>query len=796
DREKFRVSLRKLRRQGSKILVNSEIRRRKPRTSYSPLSLELSTQQAVPLETPQAVQRFWCDGPLTTTSRWVISASKTLRHPGLLACNMCNPRQIWKVDSSGFLHPIDFSKAYPGGDRDIRISESFSPTNDLRVGVRTPGFNAGHPVQDFHLLCRSHKDSLSSKVLKYASDTVALKSDFSIRPYATDEVHEFGERERSSWDSVEPLIKTKLICKRMYRVQFCTHKELKDCAYLDPNVNICLFLVNYCFLFDGEQPSDEEFSDFTWHLRLLPDSKLYKTLFMSPPSPEHHNVYLFNITNPEQMLRGAKPRLKQVGPFVFRVETEISHTQFSREPRPRTLEYGFRSRFYFENRGSASSYEEKIFIPNLVHQGVVNNRFKANHPDALINLTPKEALWGYKVTAFGKWFEIGLLRSFNSSDMTNYVVDTGAEDVRRTGTVLSIDSHRQTTYYEHEEPNLVSGKVGYQTSPNAKVGDVLEITSKSLCRKIRLVANSTGPSKNHDGVKLLNFRLPSSEHMDSTTKWSERQYCLSSDECVPRGLISLGCHREEMRGIRLYVSSPFFLRGDPRVKERFEFLDPVDVAKHDTEINVEPKGLVEKKRVQTRQDCQVYSGRGLKLCSDRRINADYFNTKTEKARQNLVWTIEKSSRFLMKTVRNNAKNDTAQYQFLQTYCDRFGSSQATPFNRYWQPIGYLVDDVKRFLRIDHEKMADYDSLEAVRTSILKPFEMLQNCLKTFIGLFSVTTVVLAIALVFVLVARNHTVVSPLTIDAAKFDQDNLSQTSSPDPTADRKYSIATVSETI
>ncbi|KAG5455334.1 Scavenger receptor class B member 1 [Clonorchis sinensis] len=552
---------------------------------------------------------------------------------------MCNPRQIWKVDSSGFLHPIDFSK-YP----------VFTVPN---------------------------KDKTARYPKRLYKSTMALA-----------------------------------ICLSFVK---------------DPNVNICLFLVNYCFLFDGEQPSDEEFRDFAWHLRLLPDSKLYKTLFMSPPSPEHHNVYLFNITNPEQMLRGAKPRLKQVGPFVFRVETEISHTQFSREPRPRTLEYGFRSRFYFENRGSASSYAEKIFIPNLVHQldgGVVNNRFKANHPDALINLTPKEALWGYKVTAFGKWFEIGLLRSFNSSDMTNYVVDTGAEDVRRTGTVLSIDSHRQTTYYEHEEPNLVSGKVGYQTSPNAKVGDVLEITSKSLCRKIRLVANSTGPSKNHDGVKLLNFRLPSSEHMDSTTKWSERQYCLSSDECVPRGLISLGCHREEMRGIRLYVSSPFFLRGDPRVKERFEFLDPVDVAKHDTEINVEPLTGV---------------------------------------------TME-----LRHRIQYNVFLDSRIEQFQKT---------SGPF--YFPVLWY-----------SREKMADYDSLETVRTSILKPFEMLQNCLKTFIGLFSVTTVVLAIALVFVLVARNHTVVSPLTIDAAKFDQDNLSQTSSPDPTADRKYSIATVSETI
>ncbi|TGZ50423.1 hypothetical protein CRM22_010818 [Opisthorchis felineus] len=360
----------------------------------------------------------------------------------------------------------------------------------------------------------------------------------------------------------------------------------------------------------------------------------------------------------------------------------------------------------------------------LPRQGFVNNRLKANHPDALMKLTPKEALWGYKMVVFGKWVEIGLLRSFNSSDITTYVVDTGAEDVRKSGTVLSIDSHRQTTYYEHEEPNLVSGKVGFQTAPNAKVGDVLEVTSKSMCRKIRFVANSTRPSKNHDGVKLLNFRLPPPEHMDSTINWSERQYCLSSDECVPRGLISLGCHREEMRGIRLYVSSPFFLRGDSRVKERLEFLDPVDLVKHDTEINVEPLTGV---------------------------------------------TMELQHRI--------------QYNvFLDNHIEQFQKTSG-PF--YFPLLWY-----------SREKMADYDTLESIRTSIFIPFELLQNCLKTLTGLFTVTTVVLAIALMFVLVARNQRIVSTETIDAAKFDQDDLSEISSPDLTVDRKYSTTTVSETI
>ncbi|KER22442.1 hypothetical protein T265_09459 [Opisthorchis viverrini] len=656
-------------------------------------------------------------------------------------------------------------------------------------------------------------------------------------------------------------------------------------------------------------------------LRLLPNSQLYRTLFVSPPLPEYHRFYLFNITNPDQMVRGERPRLKQVGPFVFRVDTEIMHTQFSKEPRPRTLEYGFRSQFYFENQGSASSYEENIFIPNLIHQanecaapgrlmfqllqysryrprkarlvGIVSNRLKVNYPDAVVSLTPKEALWGYDVVAFGKRFKLGLLSStwpnraadlrrlqvfdnrclrtiarlwisstlhvvvrkepfeevgrltyaargqanstkflvydilqlnvknlsavtpfrclaamlpegstragilpgfpslergsreaefgfepqtirlFNSSDITTYVVDTGAEDVRRTGTVLSIDSHRLTTYYEHEEPNLVSGKVGFQTAPNAKVGDVLEITSKSMCRKISFVANLTRPSKNHDGVKLLNFRL---HPMDSTTNWSERQYCLRDDACVPQGLISLDCHREEMRGIRLYVSLPLFLRGDPRLKERFEFLDPVDLRGHDTEINVEPlfAGLLETKR--RLSEANLMECTLAKFCE-------------HKQRFECLLEQDSFANFTGSSSKGQMGHSISQYSGTHDISFRrrlaIGSAAIKPSR-----------SVDTGIPLDDEKVADYDTLEALRTSVLKPFELLQNCLKALTGLFTITTVVLAIAVVFILVARNRRIVSPEMTNAAKFSQDNLSETSSSDLRVDRKYSNATVSETI
>ena len=39
---------------------------------------------------------------------------------------------------------------------------------------------------------------------------------------------------------------------------------------------------------------------------------------MDPPVETYFTVYQFNVTNPEAVLAGSKPRLVEVGPYVYR----------------------------------------------------------------------------------------------------------------------------------------------------------------------------------------------------------------------------------------------------------------------------------------------------------------------------------------------------------------------------------------------------------------------------------------------------------------------------------------------
>ena len=43
--------------------------------------------------------------------------------------------------------------------------------------------------------------------------------------------------------------------------------------------------------------------------------------WLNPPVEAHLTAYGFNVTNPEEVIKGGKPKLVEVGPFVYRAVT-------------------------------------------------------------------------------------------------------------------------------------------------------------------------------------------------------------------------------------------------------------------------------------------------------------------------------------------------------------------------------------------------------------------------------------------------------------------------------------------
>lgn len=52
-------------------------------------------------------------------------------------------------------------------------------------------------------------------------------------------------------------------------------------------------------------------------LRLKPGGKLREEMYLAIPIDIGFNVFLWNITNPDEVQRGSAPIMDQIGPYVF-----------------------------------------------------------------------------------------------------------------------------------------------------------------------------------------------------------------------------------------------------------------------------------------------------------------------------------------------------------------------------------------------------------------------------------------------------------------------------------------------
>lgn len=58
-------------------------------------------------------------------------------------------------------------------------------------------------------------------------------------------------------------------------------------------------------------------------LKLKPGAKMREEIYLPIPLDIKFSVFMMNITNPEEVQRGATPILQELGPYVFRWEQKI-----------------------------------------------------------------------------------------------------------------------------------------------------------------------------------------------------------------------------------------------------------------------------------------------------------------------------------------------------------------------------------------------------------------------------------------------------------------------------------------
>lgn len=52
-------------------------------------------------------------------------------------------------------------------------------------------------------------------------------------------------------------------------------------------------------------------------MKLSPGPSLVRNIYLEVPFPMKQNIYLFNVTNPDEAANGGVPIVQEIGPYVF-----------------------------------------------------------------------------------------------------------------------------------------------------------------------------------------------------------------------------------------------------------------------------------------------------------------------------------------------------------------------------------------------------------------------------------------------------------------------------------------------
>ncbi|XP_055548677.1 sensory neuron membrane protein 1 isoform X1 [Wyeomyia smithii] len=338
---------------------------------------------------------------------------------------------------------------------------------------------------------------------------------------------------------------------------------------------------------------------------LLKPGTQMRGMFEKIPFPLDFKIHIFNVTNPDEIMRGGKPRVKDIGPFYFEEWKEKYDTEDNVEED--TLTFTLKNTFIFRPDLSAYTGEEMITVPNLLLLGALLTVQRDR--EAMMPLVSKGAsivfapingfqtlramdflFDGFPVDCGSQdfaskalcsgleseglmaplnetHFKFSMFGMRNGTDAGRWVVYRGVKNVRDLGRVVSYNDEIEMEIYDGDSCNQYIGTDSTIFPPFLTKNDKLWAWSPDICRSMG--AHYIGKAK-YDGMPMSLFKL---DFGDLKNEPENHCFCRDPpDDCPPKGTMDLG----PCLGAPIYGSKPHFIDGDPKLLQDVEGLEPND----------------------------------------------------------------------------------------------------------------------------------------------------------------------------------------------------------------------------
>ncbi|KAF5401335.1 Lysosome membrane protein 2 [Paragonimus heterotremus] len=283
---------------------------------------------------------------------------------------------------------------------------------------------------------------------------------------------------------------------------------------------------------------------------LQPGSPLFDN-WLSPSVPIWFKVYMLNLTNADEVLAGGRPHFQEVDPNNVKITTP---NLFCLSPDARWI-----------------------------------TLLTSCQP--FTTITAEEAMWGYYPSSLlevaGK--KVGLFIKLNGTDVHEFVVDVGVENIQNIGQIYEADGKKKLTIWDNDEANMIIGTDGSLASPGLQVGSTVTFYVPEICRSTTLYATGKKSTVNLKDVEIIVFTGDPADPTEHIFEWRNRIFCQTKAGCPPKGLVSLEpCLKSEGVDMPMYLSQPSFIGADPRIGEHFDGLSIPNPDKHVTTVHIEP----------------------------------------------------------------------------------------------------------------------------------------------------------------------------------------------------------------
>ncbi|XP_052121454.1 scavenger receptor class B member 1-like [Frankliniella occidentalis] len=370
-------------------------------------------------------------------------------------------------------------------------------------------------------------------------------------------------------------------------------------------------------------------------------------LWRKPPVHIYVQVYLFNVTNPREFLKGQeKLRLEEVGPFVYREELENSDVTFNDND---TISYTTRRNvIYVPEKSVGDPREVTVLAPNIGLLGLASSLHNSSiftnlafatlvtYLDAqpFLRITVHDYMWGIDEPLvplasklFPKWISfprLGILdRMFDEGHNVVTMNVNGDERADRPAADLqpgnassvrrafAIDSWNGSPGLRHwgfgkeDDPHSASSRCntirgateGILFPPNMRHDMRFAVYRKAFCRTLPLQFVREGPTP--DQVPAYWYTLRDDIFETADVNPDNDCYCRPRvAPCLPRGLSDLTpCYYD----IPAAVSLPHFYKADESLLTKIDGLRP-NRTLHGTTLAIQPRvgvPLIANIRVQT-----------------------------------------------------------------------------------------------------------------------------------------------------------------------------------------------------